>query len=68
MEFACGFVYVSPLASQKDSPRSNGPFKRSGGIFFLNSKMHHDSNMFNLLKQLNTDTVSALSCERNLQQ
>ncbi|CAG04381.1 unnamed protein product, partial [Tetraodon nigroviridis] len=24
MEFACGFVYVPPLASQKDSPRGNG--------------------------------------------
>lgn len=38
MEFACGLVYVPPLASQKDSPRGSGnPVKRSGGIFFLNS-------------------------------
>lgn len=42
MEFACGFVYVPPSASQKDSPRGNANLvKRSGKI----------KNMSNLLKQ-----------------
>lgn len=35
MEFACGFVYVPPSASQKDSQRSNANLvKCSGAIFF----------------------------------
>lgn len=49
MEFACGFVYVSPSVTQKDSQRSNAnAIKRSGGISFKHSQAWYQRRNRNL--------------------